>query len=115
MATYRESETSKKVSKVSKVSHVSIPSFSTRVRDVVRAIPRGSFLTYADVARRAGSPGAARAVGTLMRKNHDSAVPCHRVVRSDGSVGAYNRTGGAREKWQRLKEEGCDMKSLRSF
>lgn len=57
--------------------------FADRVRDVVRNIPRGEVLTYAEVAAAAGSPGAARAVGNIMKGNHDPEVPCHRVVRSD--------------------------------
>lgn len=61
-------------------------------------------MTYSEVARRAGRPGASRAVGNILNKNHDPAVPCHRVVRSDGSAGGYNR--GEREKIRKLKAEG---------
>lgn len=48
-------------------------------------------MTYGEVARKAGSPGAARAVGNILSKNYDPAIPCHRVVRSDGDIGNYNR------------------------
>lgn len=78
--------------------------FRESVIDVVRAIPRGSVLSYSDVAARAGFPKAARAVGSLMKANRDLAVPCHRVVRSDGRPGEYNRGAGA--KVRRLKAEG---------
>ncbi len=84
-------------------------SFREAVLAVVRAIPRGSVLTYADVAGKAGFAKAARAVGSLMKGNHDADIPCHRVVRSDGRVGAYNREGGSDTKWKRLAEEGVDM------
>lgn len=79
--------------------------FTERVRAVVRGIPRGRVMTYGVVAEVAGYVGAARAVGTLLRKNRDVGVPCHRVVRSDGTVGEYNR-GGAAAKERRLRREG---------
>jgi len=58
---------------------------------VVAKIPKGKTLSYKEVARLAGSPGAFRAVGNILNKNPypKSKVPCHRVVRSDGSVGGY--------------------------
>lgn len=81
-------------------------SFSERVLHVVRVIPRGSVLTYGQVAAQAGSEGASRAVGTIMSKNFDPTVPCHRVVRSDGVVGKYNR-GGEEAKRALLVKEGA--------
>jgi len=79
-------------------------SFSDRVRAVVRRIPAGKTMTYGEVARRAGKPRAARAVGTIVSKNYDPDVPCHRVVRKDGGVGDYNR-GGPSRKMELLMEE----------
>ena len=84
--------------------------FKERVLSIVRKIPKGSVMTYGQVAAQAGSPGAARAVGTLMAHNFDPTVPCHRVIKSDGSVGQYNR-GGIRAKTQLLIAEG-DRKSV---
>lgn len=81
-------------------------SFAEKVRKVVVAIPRGKTMSYAEVAARAGSPGASRAVGSLMKKNFDLAIPCHRVIRSDGMLGQYNR-GGTEVKRQKLREEGA--------
>lgn len=78
--------------------------FSSRVYAVVRKIPRGKTMTYKQVAVKAGNPGAARAVGTLMSKNYDPKIPCHRVVRSDGKIGNYNR-GGPSRKAELLLEE----------
>lgn len=62
--------------------------FVERVREVVRAIPPGSTMTYGDVAAAAGHPRAARAVGNVMRANPVLlAIPCHRVVASNGPGG----------------------------
>ncbi len=79
--------------------------FSIRVYEVVRHIPRGKVMTYGEVARAAGSPGAARAVGTVLSQNYDPAIPCHRVIRSDGRLGHYNR--GVARKREILIEEGA--------
>lgn len=73
---------------------------------VVKAIPSGEVLTYTEVAKRAGNPKAARAVANLMAKNYDPAIPCHRVIRSDGSLGGYNR-GGEVVKRKILQKEGA--------
>ena len=80
--------------------------FADLVRDAVRQIPKGETRTYGEVAAAIGRPGAARAVGTVMKGNYDPTVPCHRVVRSDGKIGAYNR-GGSREKERLLRAEGA--------
>lgn len=83
-------------------------SFSKKVWQVVCAIPKGQVLSYAEVARQAGFPGAARAVGTRMKQNFDTARPCHRVIRSDGTLGQYNRGAAAKERV--LKAEGVVVK-----
>ncbi len=82
----------------------SVSEFKEKVFAVVKKIPRGSVLTYKEVARRAGKPRASRAVGAVLRTNFNSEIPCHRVIRSDGTLGGYNR--GASEKIRRLKSEG---------
>lgn len=82
------------------------PSFTSRVLTVVQSIPKGETLSYAAVAARAGSPRAARAVGTIMRNNYNLTVPCHRVVHTNGSVGNYNR-GGTAAKKKLLQQEGA--------
>lgn len=66
-------------------------SFRERVLAVVKKIPKGKTMAYQEVAWAAGNPGAYRAVGTIMSKNYDPAIPCHRVIRSDGKTGGYNR------------------------
>lgn len=85
-----------------------LAAFAKRVREVVQKIPRGQTRSYAEIARDAGHPGAARAVGTVMRRNYDPSVPCHRVIRSDGEVGDYNR-GGPAKKRALLRAEGVSI------
>lgn len=82
--------------------------FADFVREAVRQIPRGETRTYGEVAAAIGRPGAARAVGTVMRDNYDPTVPCHRVIRSDGKIGEYNR-GGPEQKRALLRAEGVSI------
>lgn len=79
--------------------------FKEKVHEVVRKIPKGKTLTYQEVAKKAGNPKAFRAVGNILNKNFDPKIPCHRVVRSDGKTGGYNR--GTRKKVEILKKEGA--------
>ncbi len=79
--------------------------FAQQVYDVVRKIPQGKTLTYKEVAKRAGRPKAFRAVGNILNKNDNPEIPCHRVIRSDGNTGGYNR--GSEKKIERLREEGA--------
>jgi methylated-DNA-protein-cysteine methyltransferase-like protein len=83
--------------------------FEQKVIEVVKGIPKGSVLTYGEVATCAGNAKASRAVGSIMAKNNDKALPCHRVVRADGSVGEYNGLRGE-SKSTLLKEEGVKFK-----
>lgn len=80
-------------------------SFEQKVKSIVSKIPKGKTMTYKSVAAKAGSPNAARAVGSIMKANYDPNVPCHRVIRSDGQIGDYNR-GGREEKIRKLRAEG---------
>jgi O-6-methylguanine DNA methyltransferase len=80
-----------------------VKTFADRVRAVVRVIPSGRTMSYSEVARRAGSPLAARAVGNILHKNFDPKIPCHRVIRADGQIGGYNR--GLRRKVALLQFE----------
>lgn len=82
-----------------------MPSFSQNVAQVVASIQAGKVLTYSQVAHLAGSLGASRAVGTIMAKNNDKSIPCHRVVCADGSLGAYNGLRG-KNKEALLTKEG---------
>ncbi len=78
--------------------------FKTKVLAIVKAIPKGETMTYGEVAKRAGNPRAARAVGALMSRNQDKQVPCHRVVGVSGLKG-YNGLRGP-SKAAILKQEG---------
>ena len=79
-------------------------SFAKKIYTIVVKIPHGKTLTYKEVARCAGRPKAYRAVGNILAKNYDPKIPCHRVVRSDGRTGGYNR--GNERKKELLIEEG---------
>ena len=65
--------------------------FKEKVLDIVSKIPKGKVLTYKEVASKVGSSKAFRAVGNILNKNYDPQIPCHRVIRSDGKTGGYNR------------------------
>lgn len=78
--------------------------FKEKVFSIVKKIPKGEVLTYKEVAKRAGNSRAARAVGNILKKNFNPKIPCHRVIRSDGHIGEYNR--GRINKIKLLKKEG---------
>ena len=78
--------------------------FQAKVFAVVKKIPKGKTLTYKEVAQKIGSPTAYRAVGNALNKNCFKDVPCHRVIRSDGKIGGFNR--GPQNKIKILKKEG---------
>ncbi len=87
-------------------------SFRDRVYGVVAAIPRGKVMSYGEVARRAGSPRAARAVGSLMNSDEDfHDLPCHRVILGSRHVGVYS--GGPEVKARLLMEEGVIVEGLK--
>jgi O-6-methylguanine DNA methyltransferase len=84
--------------------HFVMKSFTEKVYDVVRRIPEGKTLTYKQVAEKVGSPKSFRAVGNVLNKNYNFEIPCHRVIRTDGKLGGYNR--GIKAKKIILKNEG---------
>lgn len=77
--------------------------FTQSVLQIVKNIPAGQIMTYGQVAARAGSPRAARAVGSILKANTSHEIPCHRVIRSDGKLGGYNGLRG--EKARLLAQE----------
>jgi len=81
--------------------------FKLRVLAVVKKIPKGKVLTYKEIARKTGRSKAWRAVGNILNKNYDPKIPCHRVVRSDGKSGGYNR--GIARKRRLLAEERAEV------
>ncbi|MFH1788257.1 MAG: MGMT family protein [Candidatus Altiarchaeota archaeon] len=79
-----------------------------KIYALVRKIPSGKVSTYQELAKAAGEPKAARAVGKILSKNPDLIkTPCHRIVRSDGIVGGY--AGGEKEKIRLLEKEGLTV------
>jgi len=83
---------------------ISNTTFANTVRDIVRSIPKGTTFSYGRVAELAGKPKAVRAVARIMSTNYDVSIPCHRVVRADGTLGGYNR-GGAKVKRALIEAE----------
>ena len=78
-------------------------SFTQRVLHVVKSIASGKTMSYQQVAELAGNPKAYRAVGNILSKNYNAEIPCHRVIRSNGNFGNYNR--GNEKKLLLLEQE----------
>lgn len=90
----------------------SVTPFQRAVLAVAATIPRGEVRPYSWLADRVGKPGATRAVGSTMARNPTPLiVPCHRVVRADGHIGAYS-LGGPDRKWTLLRIEGAEPDRL---
>ena len=89
--------------------------FTARVLMTVRRIPPGRIASYGEVAAYAGRPGAARAVGNIMRDCHRPDLPCHRVVAAGGQLGGYG--GGESLKRALLLAEGVTVvgKRIKDF
>ena len=81
--------------------------FQIKVWKYLIKIPKGSVKTYKQVARGINRPNSARAVANACGKNpYSPKVPCHRVIRSDGSLGGFSAPGGTKTKKKLLKNEG---------
>lgn len=84
--------------------------FQRKVWLYLKKIPRGKVKTYSDVAKAIGKPLAVRAVANAIAKNpYSPRIPCHRVIRSDGSLGGYSGKGGVKTKKLLLKKEGITI------
>ena len=84
--------------------------FQLKVWAYLSKIPRGRVKTYSQVAKAIGKPLAARAVANAIGKNpYAPKIPCHRVIRSDGSLGGYSGKGGVKTKRFLLKKEGIKL------
>ena len=81
--------------------------FEVKVWQYLKKIPLGSVKTYSQVAKGIGRPLAVRAVANAIGKNpYSPKIPCHRVIRSDGSIGGYSGKGGVKTKKLLLEKEG---------
>lgn len=85
--------------------------FRERVLKVVSQIPSGKTLTYKEVAKKALNEKAYRAVGNILNKNYDKKIPCHRVIRSDGRTGGYNRGSELKRKILESEKNGKRRKA----
>ena len=86
----------------------SYPAFYQKVWMACHSIPSGTTRTYQWIAKEIGHPKAARAVGMALKVNPFApAIPCHRVIRSDGKMGGYSGRGGINRKLKMLQEEGA--------
>src|SRR5262249_35473005 len=91
------------------VDYGKVTPFQRRVLECCRAIPSGETMSYGELAHVAGAPGAARAVGSVMRSNKiPLVIPCHRVVSSCG-LGGSSAPGGLKLKNRRLDREGAQL------
>jgi len=81
--------------------------FQKQVYNAVEKIPRGKVMSYKQIAKVIGKPRAYRAVGNALNKNKNSQIPCHRVIRSDGSLGGYNQ--GKKQKLKLLIAEKAEL------
>lgn len=80
--------------------------FQKKVWQAISEIPRGKTLSYKELAIKIGKPKAVRAVGNAVGANPvPITIPCHRVVKSDGSLGGYSGKGGVKTKRKLLKSE----------
>ena len=87
-----------------------VPEFHRRVYEAARTIPPGKTLSYGDIARRCGAPGAARAVGQALGRNpFPIVVPCHRVLAAGGKIGGFSAQGGVATKRRMLAIEGAQL------
>ena len=84
--------------------------FQLKVWNYIRRIPIGTIKSYSQVAKGIGKPLAIRAVANAIGKNpYPPKIPCHRVIRSDGSLGGYSGKGGIKTKKILLKKEGITL------
>ena len=84
--------------------------FQLKVWNYLKKIPRGKVKTYSEVAKSIRKPLAVRAVANAIGKNPQAPhIPCHRVIRSDGSLGGYSGKGGVKTKRLLLKKEGITL------
>jgi len=89
--------------------------FHRKVYDAARSIGWGQTASYGELARQAGSPGAARAVGQALSRNPIAIIiPCHRILASGNKVGGFSAFGGTSVKEGLLALEGVDINALRT-
>ena len=90
--------------------HLKGTKFQLKVWKYLKTIPKGKIRTYKQIAAAIKSPKSARAVANACAKNpYAPKIPCHRVIRSDGSLGGYSGKGGVKTKRFLLQKEGITL------
>ena len=93
------------------MSKISGTHFQLKVWNYLKKIPKGKVKTYSEIAKAIGKPKAFRAVANAVGQNpNPPKIPCHRVIRSDGSLGGYSGKGGIQEKRRLLRSEKVFIK-----
>ena len=101
-----------KLQKIQDLNYMSLKGtkFQIKVWNYLKKIPRGEVRTYLQVAKAIGKPKAHRAVANAVGKNpYPPKIPCHRVIRTDGSLGGYSGKGGIKTKLRLLRSEKIDI------
>lgn len=84
------------------------PKFHQKVWLECARIPRGKTVSYGQLAKNVGCPKGARAVAQALARNPFAPeVPCHRVIKSDGTIGGFSGSGGIKAKLKLLRKEGA--------
>ena len=90
--------------------------FQVKVWRALKKIKKGEVKTYKEVAMAINSPKAARAVANACAKNpYAPKVPCHRVIKSDGTLGGFSSPGGTKTKKKMLRREGFSLKTIKKI
>ncbi len=90
--------------------------FQTKVWEFLKTIPKGRLTTYSKVAKAIGYPEAVRAVANAIGNNPNPIiVPCHRVIRANGTIGGYSGIGGIKKKKALLKKENIKLNQLLKY
>ncbi|HEU5136013.1 MAG TPA: MGMT family protein [Steroidobacteraceae bacterium] len=93
----------------------SVEARAASIRKAVRAIKRGTFASYGEVARRAGLPGRARLVGQVLRESDDARLPWHRVTGAGGRIAFPEGSSNARKQLRLLAREGVKIRGNRAL
>ena len=90
--------------------------FQIKVWEFLKTIPKGKVTTYSKVAKAIGYPKAARAVANAIGNNPNPIiVPCHSVIRANGTIGGYSGIGGIKKKKVLLKKENIKLNQLLKY
>ena len=90
--------------------------FQIKVWKLLKTIPKGTVTTYSKVAKAIGHPKAVRAVANAIGNNPNPIIiPCHRVIKANGSIGGYSGIGGTKKKRELLRKENIKLNQLLKY